>query len=588
MSMNKTLLSMRQMRIYGGGIRQNPPEFRDFWRNPLRHVRPHLPLALVAALFICFDCIAGADELASVQVYSVAEIAFAGPHQSVKDSPARDVQLAATFRHESGSPEITVLGFFGGDGSGGSAGDVFKVRFCPIKPGQWTIVAVESNARELGGQHRGDTLMATESKLHGFWLPDDDSAGRRWYRRSDGSHQYIFGNTMYTFLTEHGLDGKPTGSKIAADMARNAKYFKKVRFGLQSGQYPHPTERPWLDDNGRPTDDGNYSHRPNPRWFHQRVDVAVRSALEHDLIADLILAGPDTTESRTALKAEHDGGDATPYLRYIAARYGSFPNVWLCLCNEYDIKKPNYTQAEIAGLGVTIRKYLPYPTPLSVHDGSKIGWSAKFDSLPEWADHQIIQKKIRTIAPAADAIDFVWRGDDGKGPRRKPTINDELSYEGAGDKHSEQDTIAAHLGAFLGGGYGTTGEKYGRKLGQYFWGNFDPEKHTAADNLGWLREMIDREITFWQLAPNRLADVFPDVDSRFRVMAWEDQEYVLGTDAAKSELVAHLPAGQWTVTRHDVMAKESEVLSRDASGRFRFDSPDSRAVLFHFKRNSSQ
>lgn len=178
------------------------------------------------------------------------------------------------------------------------------------------------------------------------------------------------------------------------------------------------------------------------------------------MIADLILAGPDTAESRTTLKAKHNAGDAAPYLRYIAARYGSFPNVWLCLCNEYDIKNPNYTQAEIAELGVTFRRFLPYPTPLSVHDGSKIGWSAKFDSLPEWADHQIIQRKIRTIAPAADAIDFVWRGEDGEGPRRKPTVNDELSYEG------------------------------------------------------------DREITFWELAPDKAADVFPDLDHRFRVMAW--------------------------------------------------------------------
>jgi hypothetical protein len=541
---------------------------------------------------------ASADELASAAVYSVAEVVFVGPHQSAADAPARDVQLAVCLRHESGSPEFAVQGFFDGDGRGGIEGDVFKVRFCPTRPGKWTITDVKANAAELAGQHRGDYVTATESKLHGFWMPDDDSAGRRWYRRSVGSHQYIIGNTHYTFLTEHGLNGKPTGGTIAADIAANAKYFKKVRFGLQSGQYPHPTEKPWLDDDGRPTDDGNYSHRPSPRWFQQRVDVAVRSAFDRDLIADLTLAGPDTAESRTTLKAKHNAGDATPYLRYIAARYGSFPNVWLCLCNEYDIKTPNYTQAEIADLGVTIRAYLPYPTPLSVHDGSKLGWSAKFDSLPEWADHQIIQRKLRAVGPAADAIDFVWRGEsphpsplpkaEGVGqPRRKPTVNDELSYEGAGDKHTEADTIAAHLGAFLGGGYGTTGEKYGQKLGQYFWGNFDAGKHTAADNLGWLRETIDREITFWKLAPDKATDVFPELERRFRVMAWPGHEYVLGTDAAQSGLVANLPPGQWTVTRYDVIGKASQVLSDKASGRFVFDTPDSRAVLFHFRQSNS-
>ena len=88
------------------------------------------------------------------------------------------------------------------------------------------------------------------------------------------------------------------------------------------------------------------------------------------------------------------------------------------------------------------------------------------------------------------------------------------------------------------------------------------------------------------MAPDRASDVFPDLDSRFRVLAWKDHEYVLGTDAAKSGLVANLPTGQWTVTRHDVIAKATLVLSSEATGRFTFDSPASRAVLFHFKRNS--
>jgi hypothetical protein len=541
-------------------------------------------LALLAGLCTVVSSPARAEALATVPVYSPIDITFSGPRQTARHVPARDIQLAVTFRHENGAPAFTVQGFFDGDGKGGVEGDTFKVRFCPTQTGTWHVTDVAAKAPELAGQHLGDTVVATPSALHGFWIPDDESAGRRWYRRSDGSHQYIFGNTHYTLLTEHGPDGELPGGNIAADMAGNAKYFTKVRFSVHSDRYPHPTEKPFLDDAGQPTDDGAFSHRPNPRWFHQRVDVAVRSAYQHDLIADLILAGPDTQESRRALKAERSGGDATPYLRYIAARYGSYPNVWLCLANEYDIKQPSYTQAEIARLGAAMRAMLPYPTPLSVHDGSRIGWSAQFDVLPEWADHQIIQRKIRSIAPAADALAFVWRGEDGKGPRRKPTVNDELSYEGAGDKHSEADTIAAYLGAFLGGGYGTTGEKYGNKLGQYFWGHFDPAQHTAADNLGWLRQLIDRDITFWKLAPDTSGEAFPDLDPRFRVMSWKDREYVLGTDAVSAGVVAQLPAGRWTIARHDVLAKQSEVIARDATGKVILEIPPSRAVLFHLKR----
>src|SRR5262249_51737263 len=149
--------------------------------------------------------------------------------------------------------------------------------------------------------------------------------------------------------------------------------------------------------------------------------------------------------------------------------------------------------------GQIIRQYLPYPTPLSVHGTPDIMWSRQFDPLPQWHDHHIVQKKMKTIAAAADAIVSVRiTGDPSK--RHKPTIDDELSYEGDGDKHSEQDTIESHLGAFLGGGYGSTGLKTANKIGHYFWGAFDPNEHTSADNLKFLRETIDQNITFWQMS----------------------------------------------------------------------------------------
>ena len=76
-------------------------------------------------------------------------------------------------------------------------------------------------------------------------------------------------------------------------------------------------------------------------------------------------------------------------------------------------------------------------------------------------------------------------------------------------------------------------------------------------------------------------------ETEFRVLAWSGYEYVLGTRAAQSGLVANLPPGQWTVTRYDVIGKASQVLSHKASGRFVFDTPDSRAVPFHFRQSNS-
>lgn len=538
-------------------------------------------IILIALFYYCDDSMGQANVIEG-EAYSVIELQFEGPEQGPRDAPARDIDFWIVVQHESKQIEFKIHGFWDGDGQGGSTGNVFKVRFCPTRPGKWTIQTVHSNHELLNGQKQGTTILAKPSTHPGFWIVDPDSEGQRWYARSDGSHPYIFGNTHYTFLSGYKENNQPSGNDIAADIRGNAEYFKKLRFGLSGDYYPHPTVKPFFDDEGNPTDWGDYSHRPNPAWFHERVDLAVKTAYETDLIADLILAGPDLEESRSTLRARHNHGDPAPFLKYIAARYGSFPNVWICLCNEYEIRKPTYTEEEIARFGVILKNYLPYKTPLSVHSTPNTLWSAAFSGLPEWHDHQIIQKKIRALAPAADVIQKTWENKNRGNPLHKPTINDELSYQGKGDKHSKHDTIESHLGAFLGGGYASTGEKPGNKLGQYFRGKFDPKEHSAAEHLKWLRECIDQNVTFWNMKPD--LEIFSNLDDDFRGMAWPNHEYVLGTNHEKTGLIASLPEGEWIVTQFDVIDKTKSILSTNAGGRFEFNSPDSRAVLFLFKK----
>lgn len=525
-------------------------------------------------------------QLATVNwpLYEVHEVVFAGPVFGPTDAPARDVELVTQWRHESGRPVYTIQGFWDGDGRGGASGNVFKVRFCPTQLGKWTLVEVTSNRPELHGQHKGYTVTCTPSDRAGFWLVDREGTGGRWYQRSNGSHPYIYGNTMYSFLSEYDNKG-PHGGNIADDIRGNAQYFKKVRFSITGDRYPHPQVKPFLDNAGRPTDSGDFSHRPNPAWFHGRVDLAVRTACELDVIADLILCGPDTVDSRSTFQAAHNGGDPTPLLRYIAARYGSCPNVWICLCNEFDIKKPQYTTEQVVRFGQTMRGFLPYPTPVSIHAKPR-NWYTELNTTPPWHDHVIIQEKIKKLPTAAD-----WVSRNHPLGGHVPVIDDELAYEGAGDGWSEEDVIESHLGAFLGGGYGTTGHKPGNKQGHYFWGNFKASEHLAADNLGWLRRIIDENITFWRMAPandpdpsDSMISLFSSVHPDSRVLEWPGQEYVLGTNRSSRLCRVDLPAGRWQVTRHDAIRMQSEVLSTNASGGFTFEVPGSRAVLFHFKK----
>ncbi len=525
-----------------------------------------LPLTVVTCLLAVGSALAA--DLGEVRQHHVAELELTGPSFGPRDAPSRDIELVVAFRHESGAPTVAVHGFWDGDGRGGAGGNVFKVRFRPTRPGRWQVVKTDSNRDRLRGQHEGDTLRCTASSHPGSWIVDG-----RWYRRSDGSHPYIVGNTHYTFLSRRNNRGDVASDPVE-DIKTNARYYKKLRFSLAGGRYPDPKLKPFLDDEGRQTDDGRFSFRPNPGWFFQRVDPVIACGHREDLVCDLILCGPDTRGNRSTLQ-----GDPRPWLGYIAARYGAYPNVWVCLSNEWNIKTIRYSAKEIRAAGDFISGVLPYPTPVSVH-GNAGPWNKQLNG--DWHDHAIIQDKIRTLDRAADAArrSFVLGGG-------KPVVNDENAYQGGGDRFSKEDTIEGCLGTFLGGGYPTTGYKPGAKVGHYFWGGFDPDEHTASKHLVYLRNYIDREIDLGILRPMPLAEApFSGTAEPFRLLAAPGREYVLGSNRKLQGIKVDLPTGRWRVAQVDLMNMTTKTLAEGAADSFTFDTPDSRAVLTHLKRSS--
>lgn len=514
------------------------------------------------AILVASTCVAAAK--VDVPRFHVHEIDFFGPQLNPRQTPARDVELKVTFEHVPSRTTLTAFGFWDGDGKGGSDGNVFSVRFCPTEIGDWTISKVESNREEFQGQHVGDVVHCIASNHPGLWIADG-----KWYRRSDGSHPYIVGNTHYTFVSRQTKQG-PARSNPAEDVRNELPYFNKIRFSLLPCRYPDPAVKPFFDDEGRPTDDGRYSFRPNPQWFHERVDPVVQAGFEVDVICDLILCGPDTAEARRALKR-----NPQIWVRYVASRYGAYPNVWYCLCNEWNIKKPNYAPEEIVAAGNALKAALLHnTTPISVH-GNKGNWTEALNG--HWEDHTIIQWKLKTIHAAADAAKTNIALGGGK-----PLVNDENAYEGEGDGFSEQDVIEGCLGTFLGGGYPTTGEKPANKEGQYFWGGFDPGQHKSADNLALLRTYLDGNVRFWELAAVPLKESpFSAAPENFRVLGCE-REYVLGSNK-QAAFELNLPPGRWQIVQLDLIAKESRTLADSASGVFELKTPNNRAVLTHLR-----
>lgn len=518
----------------------------------------------------------------NIATHTVYEVVFTGPAQTPADTPARDITLDVTFTPAPGvaATALTLPGFWDGDGQGGTTGNVFRVRFRPTAPGLWTLTRTASNHPALSGQHEGLALTALPSTHPGPWSPDPATGGR-WYHRADGSHPYIIGNTLYDFVSEHAKDGTPNGATIEQDVATTARYFNKLRFTVVNDLYAHPTIRTFFDATGTGTNDGDHSLRPNPAWF-ARVDRAVHAAQSADLIADLILNGVDSRLGRNSLKAGANQGDATPWLRYLAARYGSYPHVWFCLTNEFNTKKPTFTPAEISALGQTLRRFLAYPTPLSVH-GDTGNWKPALNTTPAWHDHAITQLKNYTLAGQARHLrrNFALAGSD------RPVFNDEAAYEGAGDRVSEVQAITALLGVFAGGGYPSTGYKNAKPIGQYFWGHFDPAEHTSADNLRWLRTQIDT-LPFWRLSPQPDLAPFTAAPPGSVVLAEPDWHYLLFTPAGPaSEFTLTLPtATTWHHTRWDPLAQTATEQPTITGGTLTLAVPASSGPLVHVLRRT--
>ena len=128
------------------------------------------------------------------------------------------------------------------------------------------------------------------------------------------------------------------------------------------------------------------------------------------------------------------------------------------------------------------------------------------------------------------------------------------------------------------------GYKPANKKGHYFWGHFDPKEHQSAESLRWMREKIDANICFWKMEPVALAEsIFGNAPDGARTMHWPGRQYVLGTNKAHAGVIANLPPGNWKVMRFDVISRQEPALAGAHGGAYIFDSPPSRAVLFHFK-----
>ena len=110
-------------------------------------------------------------------------------------NPFTDYRLTVTFRHESGSPQYVVPGYFAADGdaanSSGDAGTEWRAHLSPDKAGRWTyhVSFVQGKQAALDPSIIGKPLARYDGKTGSFEIAATDKTGRDF--RGEGRLQYV-------------------------------------------------------------------------------------------------------------------------------------------------------------------------------------------------------------------------------------------------------------------------------------------------------------------------------------------------------------------------------------------------------------
>lgn len=158
---------------------------------------------------------------------------------------------------------------------------------------------------------------------------------------------------------------------------------------------------------------GNYwdFQRFNPAYF-RHYDHMIQQLMELGIEADLILFHAYDRWGFSAMTMEEN----LLYLRYVAARYSAFRNVWWSLANEYELMR-HLTADDWEQMGMALKESDPYHHLLSIHNCEIF-----FDYTRRWITHCSCQREDhhKTTEYTNDLRDRFG----------KPVIWDEVGYEG--------------------------------------------------------------------------------------------------------------------------------------------------------------
>ena len=377
----------------------------------------------------------------SVEKWGVFELSCEG---EASGNPFCERSITATF--ESAHERKTVSGFYDGGG-------IYKLRFMPSYTGSYSFTVSGSFSSETFS----GSFFVTEPKEGNHGPVSVHNTFHFAY--ADGTPYYPIGTTCYVWELQ-------SDELIAEtlDTLKNSP-FNKIRFCIFPKSYCYNSREPRsYPYEGTPVDgslvneDNVWGFGPdskgncwdftrfNPKHF-RHIEKCILNLMDLGIEADIILFHPYDRWGFSTMTPEQNAH----YLRYVAARFSAYRNVWWSFANEYDfIKSKTFDDWE--RLAEVIVENDPYNHLRSIHNGVQF-----YDHTRPWITHCSVQ---RTPEGTSD-----WRRQYGK-----PVVLDEMQYEGnvqdCWGNISPQELTKRFWEALCRGGYGGHGETY---VGENLW-----------------------------------------------------------------------------------------------------------------------
>jgi hypothetical protein len=394
---------------------------------------------------------AGSD---TVERWGVFEAALDGP---AAGNPFDDVTFAAVF--ENGGAQLRVPGFYDGGG-------VYRIRFSPPELGRWAW-KTESNAAALDGHAGAFECVRPGPDNHG---PVGVTPDGYHFAYADGTPFRQIGTTSYSWALQEDAKCDQTLATLRTSP------FNKMRM-LVFPNVPSVATDPFVRTGPglRDWDPARF----DPAYF-RRYEDRLRRLGAIGVEADVILYHPyDAKRGYSDMKRADD----ERYLRYVAARFGAFRNVWWSLGNEYDAIKTK-SVADWDHLFQVLEAADPHRRLRSIHQINRY-----YDARKPWVTHASVQNNAAVTGdiPAQLHRSFA----------EKPVIFDEVAYEGDIDLRwgslKPEELVERFWWGTIGGTYVGHSETYSQdRNADYSWlGQGGKLVGASPPRLAFLRKIME-------------------------------------------------------------------------------------------------